>query len=168
VVERQVPATFTGILQAQQRTVPANHRRWQGIQEQGSQCRAIHFGSIAAASVLIIKILVTLKNVGAISQRELARIARVEQPSMAQLLSRMERDELVQRVLDPADGRSRLISLSAQATRQLPKAKRVMDQTCNQALNGLSADEQALLHELLLKIDANLNRALEQMQKGSK
>jgi DNA-binding MarR family transcriptional regulator len=111
--------------------------------------------------------LVTLKNVGAISQRELARIARVEQPSMAQLLSRMERDELVQRVLDPADGRSRLISLSAQATRQLPKAKRVMDQTCNQALNGLSADEQALLHELLLKIVANLNRALEQMQKGS-
>lgn len=119
-------------------------------------------------SVGQLPVLVTLKNVGAISQGELARIARVEQPSMAQLLSRMERDELVQRVLDPADGRSRLISLSAQATRQLPKAKRVMDQTCSQALDGLSADEQALLHELLLKVDANLNRALEQMQKGSK
>ncbi|MGG2019797.1 MarR family transcriptional regulator [Pseudomonas sp. S8] len=113
-------------------------------------------------------VLVTLKNFGAISQGELARAVRVEQPSMAQLLSRMERDELVQRVLDPADGRSRLISLSALATCQLPKAKRVMDQTCSQALEGLSAEEQMLLHKLLLKVDANLNRALEHIQQANK
>jgi DNA-binding MarR family transcriptional regulator len=119
-------------------------------------------------SVSQLPVLVTLKKIGAISQGELARIARVEQPSMAQLLSRMERDQLVQRVLDPADGRSRLISLTALATRQLPKAKQVMDQTCSQALDGLSAEEQKLLHELLLKVDTNLNRALEQMQRTSK
>ena len=112
-------------------------------------------------------VLVALKNSGSMSQGELARIARVEQPSMAQLLSRMERDELVQRVPDPADGRSRLILLSAQASRQLPIAKRVMDQTCIQALNGLTIEEQTLLHGLLLKVDANLNQALDQMQQPS-
>lgn len=114
-------------------------------------------------SVSQLPVLVTLKHVGALSQGELARIARVEQPSMAQLLSRMERDELVQRVPDPNDGRSRLITLSAQATRQLPKAKLVMDQVCNQALDGLSAEERTLLHGLLLRVEANLSQALDQM-----
>lgn len=108
-------------------------------------------------------VLVSLKNIGAMSQGELARIARVEQPSMAQLLSRMERDNLVQRIADPDDGRSRLVSLSAQASRKLPKAKRVMDDTCNLALAGLSADEKALLLALLAKVDANINQALERM-----
>ncbi|WP_297841225.1 MarR family transcriptional regulator [Pseudomonas sp.] len=114
-------------------------------------------------SISQLPVLVTLKKAGVMSQGELARVARVEQPSMAQLLSRMERDELVQRVPDPADGRSRLISLSAQASSQLPKAKRVMDQTCNQALSGLTLQEQTLLLDLLLKVDANLNHALDQM-----
>jgi DNA-binding MarR family transcriptional regulator len=114
-------------------------------------------------SISQLPVLVSLKTAGSMSQGELARIVGVEQPSMAQLLSRMERDELVQRVPDPADGRSRLVSLSAQASRQLPKAKRVMDQTCVQALSGLSVEEQAVLLELLERVEANLNQALEQL-----
>ena len=55
-------------------------------------------------------VLGSLKGGGALSQAELARIAQVEQPSMAQLLNRMERDGLVERVPDPSDKRSRLIA----------------------------------------------------------
>ncbi|NJO54474.1 MAG: MarR family transcriptional regulator, partial [Bacteroidales bacterium] len=38
-----------------------------------------------------------------LSQSDLVRIVRVEQPTMAQTLSRMERDGLIARTADPAD-----------------------------------------------------------------
>ncbi len=102
-------------------------------------------------------VLVALKHGVALSQSELARLARVEQPSMAQLLNRMERDGLVQRVPDPNDGRSRLISLTAQARKQLPKAKAVMDATGEKATAGFSQQDLAQLGALMLRINANLD-----------
>ena len=107
-------------------------------------------------------VLVTLKQNGPSSQAELARVAQVEQPSMAQLLNRMERDGLVQRVADPHDGRSKLISLTRQASARLPQGKAVMDQACRQALAGFSLDEQELLHALLLRISANLDGVMRE------
>ena len=53
-------------------------------------------------------VLVALKNGRAETQRHLARFAKIEQPSMAQMLVRMERDGLIRRAPDPADGRSSL------------------------------------------------------------
>jgi MarR family transcriptional regulator for hemolysin len=111
-------------------------------------------------------VLVTLKITGALSQAELARVAQVEQSSMAQLLNRMERDGLVKRVPDPADGRSRLISLSGRASRQMPNGKRVMDEGCETALKGFTAEERTQLLKLLLKIDGNLERALANREPG--
>ncbi len=106
-------------------------------------------------------VLVTLKISGASSQAELARMAQVEQSSMAQLLNRMERDGLVKRVPDPADGRSRLISLTARASRQMPKGKLVMDEVCETALAGFTSEERTQLLRLLSRIDANLEQALK-------
>src|ERR1700744_5161620 len=51
-------------------------------------------------------VLIALRDGKATTQRELARFARVEQPPMAQMLSRMERDGLIRRKPDPDDGRS--------------------------------------------------------------
>lgn len=107
-----------------------------------------------------VPVLVVLKKAGASSQAELARLAQVEQPSMAQLLGRMERDGLIKRVPDPSDGRSRLISLTALASRQLPKGKAVMDEACEKALAGLTDEDRELLLGLLLKVAGNLDRAL--------
>lgn len=111
-------------------------------------------------------VLVTLKKAGALSQAELARTAQVEQSSMAQLLSRMERDGLVKRVPDPADGRSRLISLTPHATKQMPNGKRVMDEVCETALSGFTSEERTQLLALLLRIDANLERSLIDRDNG--
>jgi|SRR5450830_11002 len=102
-------------------------------------------------------VLVTLKQSGPSSQADLARAAQVEQPSMAQLLNRMERDGLVQRVADPHDGRSKLISLTKQASLRMPQGKAVMDGACQQALAGFTPDEREMLHALLLRISANLD-----------
>lgn len=103
-------------------------------------------------------VLVALKNAQALSQAELARLAQVEQPSMAQLLNRMERDGLVHRVADANDKRSRLISLTDPAQQRMPDAKAVMDATSRQALAGFSKDEKQQLAALLARINANLER----------
>lgn len=104
-------------------------------------------------------VLVALKKNKALSQSELARFARVEQPSMAQLLNRMERDGLVQRVPDPDDKRSRLISLTDSASRRMPKGKAIMDAMCEMALEDFSPSDITQLVALLQRMNANLDRA---------
>ena len=65
-------------------------------------------------------VLYLLRDGKAMSQRDLARAAKVEQPSMAQILARMERDGLVQRTPMPGDGRSQLVSLTKAARVSCP------------------------------------------------
>src|ERR1700761_9787251 len=60
-------------------------------------------------------VLVALRDGQASTQRDLARFARIEQPPMAQMLARLERDGLLQRAPDPADGRSSHIRLTEAA-----------------------------------------------------
>jgi len=108
-------------------------------------------------------VLVALKKRQALPQSELARIARVEQSSMAQLLNRMERDGLIERVPDPNDKRSRLISLTSAASRQMPKGKAIMDATCEIALAGFNPKEVDQLAALMARINANLQKAADEL-----
>jgi DNA-binding MarR family transcriptional regulator len=101
-------------------------------------------------------VLVTLRRAGPQAQSQLVRAAKVEQSSMAQLLARMERDGLVERVPDPQDGRSRLVSLTDAAARRLPRAKALMDDTSERALAGFSDKERAQLLGFLRRVHANL------------
>src|ERR1700761_2739894 len=71
-------------------------------------------------------VLVALRDGRASTQRDLARFARVEQPPMAQMLARMERDGLIRRAPDPADGRSSRITLTEVARARLPDAVGVL------------------------------------------
>ncbi len=103
-------------------------------------------------------VLVALKQHEALPQAELARLAQVEQSSMAQLLNRMERDGLVERVPAPDDKRSRLISLSEDAARRMPKARAVMESTSRRALAGFSEKERDQLFALLTRVNENLDR----------
>ncbi|ACR32451.1 MarR family winged helix-turn-helix transcriptional regulator [Burkholderia glumae] len=108
-----------------------------------------------------VPVLSLLKTAGALSQAELARRMQVEQPSMAQLLNRMERDGLVCRVADPADKRSRLISLTNDADCKLPDGKAVLDEASRVALDGFSDDERRQLAGLLARMNANLDRVIQ-------
>ncbi|KAB7632292.1 MULTISPECIES: MarR family winged helix-turn-helix transcriptional regulator [Stenotrophomonas] len=101
-------------------------------------------------------VLVSLKHGNALPQSELARIAGVEQPSMAQLLNRMERDGLIQRRPDPDDRRSRLIALTPQARERLPAAQAVMEAASATATAGFSAADMAQLQSLMVRLNANL------------
>ncbi|ASV38605.1 MarR family transcriptional regulator [Pseudomonas sp. NS1(2017)] len=112
-------------------------------------------------AVAQIPVLVALKHSEGLPQAELVRIVRVEQSSMAQLLGRMERDGMIERVADPADRRSRLITLTDAARKRMPAARAVMQQGTAQALEGFSEEEEATLLALLLRVNANLERAGE-------
>jgi DNA-binding MarR family transcriptional regulator len=103
-------------------------------------------------------VLVALRDGRASTQRDLARFAKIEQPPMAQMLARMERDGLVQRTPDPADGRSSRITLTEVAEARLPDAVAALLQGNREVLREFSDEETGLLVALLTRLIANLDR----------
>ncbi len=95
---------------------------------------------------------------GAMSQKELASWARVEQPTMAEMLARMARDGVVQRSPNPNDGRVSLTSLTPRALQQLPKAKAALMEVEHAAMVGFSKAEKAQLLTLLQRMVDNLEK----------
>jgi MarR family transcriptional regulator for hemolysin len=106
-----------------------------------------------------IPVLAALKD-GSRSQAELARLAGVEQPTMAQLLARMERDGLTRREPDPTDRRASRVSLTRKALARLPEARALLRHANRELTQGLSDDEAATLLDLLRRVLANVD-ALE-------
>ena len=105
--------------------------------------------------------LVALEEGHASSQRDLARFARVEQPTMAQMMVRMERDGLIRRTPDPADGRSRRIVLTDAARAGLPEACAALFQGNRDALAGFSEREAEQFVAFLQRLIANLDGLAE-------
>jgi MarR family transcriptional regulator for hemolysin len=102
-------------------------------------------------------VFLALKDGARLSQKELARFAGVEQPSMAQLLARMERDGLISREADPADKRSSLIALTEKALGLLAPGRAILRQGNQEALAGFNEDDVEKLAELLRRVIVNLS-----------
>jgi MarR family transcriptional regulator for hemolysin len=111
-------------------------------------------------AVAQIPVLYILKERGKLTQKELARLVQIEQPTMAQLLARMERDKLIRRTANPEDKRSSLISLTPLALKKLPQARAVLVQGNQEAMRGFSEREVATLSRLLLRVVKNLDPAV--------
>lgn len=101
-------------------------------------------------------VLTALKDGARLTQMELARWAKVEQPTMAQLLARMDRDGIIQREPDPRDKRSSLISLTDQARARLPAGRAVLQQGNADMVRGFSPKEVETLVDLLRRVLANV------------
>jgi MarR family transcriptional regulator for hemolysin len=104
-------------------------------------------------------VVVALKENGRLTQKELAEHAKVEQPTMAALLARMERDGLIARELNAKDKRSSWISLSAKAKSRLPGAMKQLAGVVELATSGLSRCECATLMAILRRMASNLEGA---------
>jgi DNA-binding MarR family transcriptional regulator len=102
-------------------------------------------------------VLIALRDGRAGTQRDLARFAKIEQPSMAQMLARMERDGLIRRTPDAEDGRSSRIALTDIARARLPDACEALFEGNGDALSGFSDEEAAQLVALLTRVIANLD-----------
>ena len=105
-----------------------------------------------------VPVLIALQDGRADTQRDLARFAKVEQPPMAQMLDRMERDGLIRRTPDPADGRSRRIVLTEPARQRLPNACAVLLDGNREALSGFTDEEGEQFTSFLTRLIANLER----------
>lgn len=106
-------------------------------------------------------VLVALQNGNASTQSELARFAKVEQPPMAQMLARMERDGLIKRTSHPGDGRSRHVVLTRAAQERMPEAIDTLLEGNNEATSGFTREEVVQLVDLLGRLIANLDRRFD-------
>jgi MarR family transcriptional regulator, transcriptional regulator for hemolysin len=91
------------------------------------------------------------------SQKEIAERAGVKQPSMAEMLARMERQRIVRRAPDPNDGRGSLISLSPSALGRIPEARSQLMRGERDAVAGLTTRETEAVIALLRRVVANLH-----------
>lgn len=99
-----------------------------------------------------------LQDGSAMTQKALARMAAVEQPTMANTLNRMERDGLVQRTPDPNDRRSAQVSLTLLGLERA-KAAFVSAVEVNQlATEGLTPEERSQFYDMLRRIIARLEK----------
>jgi len=101
-------------------------------------------------------VLFALADGGALTQKELARRAAVEQPTMAATLNRMERDGYIARQPDPKDRRSALVRLTPASLDRVGFVKEVVEAINALALQGLSAEEKADYFRLTGRIIATL------------
>ncbi|HVW92138.1 MAG TPA: MarR family transcriptional regulator [Devosia sp.] len=96
---------------------------------------------------------------GALPQKELARLAAVEQPTMANTLARMTRDGLVTAAPDPADRRSSLIRLTPLGQERGRSAMAAAATVNRLALEALSPEERepfmAMLRKVIARLDAD-------------
>lgn len=91
-----------------------------------------------------------------ITQTQLCQQVQIDQSTMAHTLKRMQRDGLVERAPDPADGRQSLITLTRRA-RQLENDLAGAAITVNAAATkDFSAEEIALCLQLLKRMRHNL------------
>jgi DNA-binding MarR family transcriptional regulator len=103
-------------------------------------------------------VLFALQGGRALTQKELAISATVEQPTMANTLARMERDGLVRRRPDPNDGRSALVELTPLGAERAQEAFKAALEVNALTMSALSEIEQAQYYELLHRVIAVLER----------
>ena len=115
------------------------------------------FGIAGAA----VPVLAMLKVEGVCTQRDLASRIGIEQPTMAQLLKRMERDGLIVRTANPGDARSAHVSLTDRASCALPAVRREMQRGYGSITVDFSEHELATLTRLLERYLASIERQLK-------
>ena len=67
--------------------------------------------------------LATIERHGPLTPSEVAKLERVQRPTVTRTLGCLEREELVERTPDPADGRSSLVSVNAAGRERLRRLR---------------------------------------------
>jgi MarR family transcriptional regulator for hemolysin len=94
-----------------------------------------------------------------LTQKALAEATGIEQPSMAQLLTRMDRDGLIRRTPHRHDARSHTIALAAGSAARLAQARQQLAHLNRQAVAGFTAEEIDTLKVLLTRLSSNLEKS---------
>lgn len=90
------------------------------------------------------------------SQVELARLLDVGKVTLGGLISRLEKNELVMRVSDTEDRRSKRVKLSSKGAQLLHRVELLVLEVNQQIMEGISTDDEHLFIEILAKMKRNL------------
>ena len=101
-----------------------------------------------------------------LSQRELCERVRIEQPTMANTLQRMERDGLIRRLPDPADRRRAAVMLTGRARKLEGDLVAVARSTNAEATRDIGDAELATFMNTLSRIIDNLDAMPERRSAG--
>jgi DNA-binding MarR family transcriptional regulator len=89
--------------------------------------------------------LATIERHGPLTPSELARLERVRRPTATRTLACLEREGLIERTPDPADGRSSLVSVNAAGRERLRRLRGRKNAFLAKRMRGLPADDVAAL-----------------------
>lgn len=85
--------------------------------------------------------LATINRSGPLTPSELAELERVKRPSMTRTLGCLEREGLIERTPDPADGRSFLVAINDAGRERLTRLRRRKSAYLARRLGRLEPDE---------------------------
>ena len=91
-----------------------------------------------------------------INQANLADLVGVEPITICRMVDRLEALGLVERRPDPGDRRARLVHMTEAARPGLVRMKAVAQALFDEALDGITPEEEAILTRLLGRVHANL------------
>lgn len=97
-----------------------------------------------------------------LTQKELLAVLDIEQATLANTLTRMERDGLIVRKEHPSDARARTIHLTEKARGIRADAYRAAAETNRCALADMTEDEQDLLLEFIQRVIDTMQKDKEQ------
>jgi DNA-binding MarR family transcriptional regulator len=106
-------------------------------------------------------VLASLRDHGPQRITALADQESVAQPSMTTLVSRLERDGLVERAGDPADARAVLVCITPRGKERLAARRRARTARLEERLKALDPQERAALAAALPVLDKLIERSPE-------
>ena len=104
--------------------------------------------------------LATIERHGPLTPSEIAEIERVKRPSITRTLGCLEREGLIERAADPADGRSSLVSVNAAGRERLRRLRGRKNAYLARRMRDLSAEEVETLERAA--------EILERMREGER
>ena len=106
-------------------------------------------------------VLVQLWHGGGTSQDELAHVACVDKSSMSRVLAVMEDKGLIDRQVDPADSRRKIVNASDKAMELQERSQEAARQALGAALANVSPEDHAVCLNVLAAIKQNLRDIAE-------
>lgn len=91
-----------------------------------------------------------------LSQNQLCEIGKKSAANVTRILDRLEKKGFAKREKNPADRRSTLLSLTSQGKELVDEVSGLFESFSERLTEGISDQEQALLAQLLLKVQDNL------------
>ena len=103
------------------------------------------------------KVLECLMQCGQSNQKAIARYCEIEPATVGSILSRMERDGLIQRQQRDGNRRSLYVSLTGRGEQLGRQMQNIFAEADQRAMAGLTPEQQQTLQQLLEQVLQNLN-----------